>query len=180
MPRVAVLLSIVVIASCDGQPPKTAERAEPDGTPAEAATREPVHVRSEVELTPGAIDPDTLRWRIDDTVRLAVTNRSDQPLEFFIGRGAGQTSFDTSFFAGVPMTSMEGPVIAAERPTGRGPARDSTTMRHPHVYFFLRPDESARATFVVPSDRRGIWEMGCFLDGHYQEGMRGVVVVAER
>jgi hypothetical protein len=117
---------------------------------------------------------------VGDTVRLTITNTADRPLEFFIGRGVGRASFDTSFFAGITMTSMEGPVIASERPTGQGPARDSGTMRHPHVYFFLRPAESAAATFVVPPDRRGVWEMGCFLEGHYQEGMRGVVLVGQR
>lgn len=175
---VAIVLAIAAAAAC-GDPPR--EAASGGRAPAEAAQQEPVSVRSDVELTAGAIQPDTLRWRVGDTVRLAITNTADQPLEFFIGRGVGRTSFDTSFFAGIPMTSMEGPVIAAERPTGRGPARDpGGTMRHPQVYFFLRPEESGAATFVVPPDRRGIWEMGCFLQGHYQEGMRGVVLVGQR
>ncbi len=174
---VAVVLATAAAAGC-GDPPR--EAASGGRAPAEAADQEPVSIRSDVELTAGAIQPDTLRWTVGDTVRLAITNTADQPLEFFIGRGVGQSSFDTSFFAGIPMTSMEGPVIAAERPTGRGPARDSGTMRHPHVYFFLRPGELAAVTFVVPPDRRGVWEMGCFLAGHYQEGVRGVVLVGHR
>ncbi len=37
--------------------------------------------------------------------------------------------------------------------------------------------ETFLMTFTLPEDRRGEWATGCFLTGHYAEGMHGVLIV---
>ncbi len=32
-------------------------------------------------------------------------------------------------------------------------------------------------TFTLPTDRRGEWEMACFLPRHYERGMHGALTV---
>lgn len=39
------------------------------------------------------------------------------------------------------------------------------------------PGEEIVLTFTVPETARGDWEMGCFLPGHYELGMRGRLAV---
>lgn len=63
---------------------------------------------------------------------------------------------------GVEMLEMEGPIVAAETPTGAGrPARPGGEMRHDQAYFYLRLGEEGAATFVVPADHTGVWRMAC-------------------
>ena len=37
--------------------------------------------------------------------------------------------------------------------------------------------ETFLMTFTLPEDRRGEWTTGCFLSGHYERGMHGMLVV---
>ena len=37
--------------------------------------------------------------------------------------------------------------------------------------------ETFLMTFTLPEDRRGEWETGCFLSGHYEAGMHGTLIV---
>ena len=37
--------------------------------------------------------------------------------------------------------------------------------------------ETFLMTFTLPADRRGEWATGCFLSGHYDAGMHGILVV---
>ena len=37
--------------------------------------------------------------------------------------------------------------------------------------------ETFLLTFTLPEDRRGEWATGCFLSGHYEAGMHGVLIV---
>ena len=170
---VPVVLLAFAIAAC-GDSDTGAREVPEDAGPAEAANRTTLQVR----LTRAGIVPDTLRLAAGDTVRLVVVNETAGPLEFLMGRQAGPYAFEVPFFAGVEMLEMEGPLIAAETPTGSGrPARPGGEMRHAQAYFFLRPGEEGAATFVVPPDHAGVWSMACFLEGHAREGLRGVVVV---
>lgn len=167
-----VLLLAHAITACDDADtlPGTAE--ETAGMAADIGTA------TDVRLTDNGIVPDTIRMAVGDTVRLVVVNETDGPLEFLMGRQPTTWAFETPFFAGVEMLEMEGPIVAAETPTGAGrPARPGGEMRHGQAYFYLRPGEGGSATFVVPPDHAGAWQMACFLEGHARQGFRGVVLV---
>lgn len=166
-----LLLAHAITACGDGDTvPGAAE--ETSGIPGDPRTA------TEVRLTDDGIVPDTVRMAVGDTVRLVVVNETDGPLEFLMGRQPTAGAFETPFFAGVEMLQMEGPIVAAETPTGTGrPARPGGEMRHGQAYFYVRPGEEGSATFVVPTDHAGGWQMACFLEDHARQGFRGVVLV---
>jgi len=35
----------------------------------------------------------------------------------------------------------------------------------------------ATLRFTVPATAKGRWEMGCFLAGHYESGMKGTIMI---
>ena len=41
----------------------------------------------------------------------------------------------------------------------------------------LKPESKAILTFKVPNDRKGEWEMACFVPGHYEAKMKGKIIV---
>lgn len=41
----------------------------------------------------------------------------------------------------------------------------------------VEPGGFASVTFALPADRRGEWEIGCFVPGHYEAGMKATLVV---
>lgn len=41
----------------------------------------------------------------------------------------------------------------------------------------LEPEEELELIFTFPRDSRGTWEIGCFVEGHYEAGMFASVIV---
>ena len=41
----------------------------------------------------------------------------------------------------------------------------------------LEPGEEARLVFTLPATKAGEWEVGCFVPGHYEAGMKAPVIV---
>jgi uncharacterized cupredoxin-like copper-binding protein len=54
-----------------------------------------------------------------------------------------------------------------------------TESRGAHGSFsvMLRPGESCTLSLVIPANRTGEWEMGCFMPGHYSFGQHASVIV---
>jgi uncharacterized cupredoxin-like copper-binding protein len=48
---------------------------------------------------------------------------------------------------------------------------------HGSFSIMLRPGESATVALVIPADRVGEWEFGCFMPGHYSFGQHAKLVV---
>ena len=41
----------------------------------------------------------------------------------------------------------------------------------------LDPAVSVAVSFELPADRKGSWELGCFVPGHYEAGMKLPIIV---
>ena len=41
----------------------------------------------------------------------------------------------------------------------------------------LKPDSKATLNFKVPTNRKGEWEVACFVPGHYEAAMKGKIVI---
>jgi uncharacterized cupredoxin-like copper-binding protein len=52
-----------------------------------------------------------------------------------------------------------------------GHGRDGNTI-------MVEPGGQVELTLTLPADAEGVWEMGCFIEGHYEAGMLGQLVVA--
>ena len=127
-----------------------------------------------VQFVAGRIRPDTIRIRAGFAVGLIVSNRDATRHEFVVGREEGAGIFRQPFFRGVPVRSS-GPTLAAEPPTHDTSRTGSTgDLVHPNVALSLAPREAAALSFTAPAERRGVWQIACFIPGH---GERATLIV---
>ncbi len=48
---------------------------------------------------------------------------------------------------------------------------------HGFMAVILEPGESATLMFVIPENKKGEWEIGCFMPGHYEGGQHAKLIV---
>lgn len=92
-----------------------------------------------------------------------LNNASSVEHDFYVGQQPDpvNTRYAVDFFRDVEVEF-----------TGKG-----KVMRGGNVFRVLvQPLSAAQITFTVP-ERKGNYEIGCFLPGHYQGGMKGTLVV---
>ena len=171
------VIGLLVVAGCDpGTEGESAGAASCD--PAATAAAGAIVVRLEGER----IFPDTVRLRAGEPVELLICNTGDHARELLIGRGRAASGFAEPFFSGVPVSEMQGGVLAAEWPA-RSPESPLTVgpadviHAHPNVTFLVQPGDSASLRFVPPADNRGHWQMGSFRGPQYDRGATGVWIV---
>ena len=129
-------------------------------TPASART-------IQVGLSEFKFDPPELRLKAGETIKLVVRNTGALEHEFMIGRNlsqhGGAMAYGHDFMRGMRMdTHITGGTFGTEE--------HGEMMR-------ISPGGTGQITMTVPVDRKGEWEMGCFLPGHYEAGMKGPVIV---
>lgn len=171
------VITLLFVAGCDrGTQGESAGVAKCD--PARTAPAGVIVVRLEGER----IFPDTVRLRVGEPVELLICNTGEQARELLIGRGRAASGFAEPFFSGVPVSEMQGGVLAAEWPS-RSPESPLTDApadvlhAHPNVTFLVLPGDSASLRFVPPVDKRGDWQMGSFRGPRYERGAVGAWIV---
>lgn len=125
-----------------------------------------------ITMTEYKFQPDTIRVKAGQEVRLVLVNAGKKNHELMIGRNVMEmegkpAGYHEDFFAGLhPQVSGEKLVQEEEE-------------EHAGFMVALEPGGTATVVFTVPADRAGEWEIGCFEeDGvHYQEGMKGKLIV---
>lgn len=60
--------------------------------------------------------------------------------------------------------------------TNEGDADHEFAIQAVDFHVHAEPGETVRASFVAP-DEPGEYEVGCYLPGHYEQGMKGTLVV---
>lgn len=115
-----------------------------------------------IEMTNFAFSPSHLTLRAGQRVTLQLENMSPIEHEFMAGRDPmTMGGYTTDLFKGIDVQ-----------------AKGGTTEHGGHSGGFeLKvPPHMGRAelTFVVP-DRKGSYEIGCFLPGHYEAGMKATL-----
>ncbi len=99
---------------------------------------------------------------------LQLINKGKVEHEFMVGREVEKhegkpEGFEHDFFAGIEVTYK---------------VEEGKVKREEHGFEVeLEPGGKATLTFTVPQDRKGEWEIGCFVTGHYEAGMKGVLIV---
>jgi uncharacterized cupredoxin-like copper-binding protein len=53
----------------------------------------------------------------------------------------------------------------------------SSDASHGFLGLHLKPSESATLHVWIPEERRGEWELGCFIPGHFEAGQRAPFIV---
>ncbi|MBI2322268.1 MAG: cupredoxin domain-containing protein [Chloroflexi bacterium] len=123
----------------------------------------------EIRLAEFRFAPEVIRVKAGQQVRLEFVNEGKIPHEFVAGRKAELREgtverYKTDLFAGLPVahTVDKGKV---EKAAG-GP-----------MALEIKSGGRATLAFTLPADRAGTWEVGCFLPGHYDAGMKGSLVI---
>lgn len=149
-------------------------------TPAIAAGR--VH-RVTLVMKEFRFEPATLHLKVGEQVVLTIKNQGQVEHEWLAGQGVVNTSnekgFQKDLFA-----------ILKPRVTGReyelekvsaGPSQKDTAEGEAakvlDTELDVEPGGVATLRFTVPASAKGQWEMGCFLPGHYESGMKGTIVI---
>ena len=136
----------------------------------------------EVDMSDYSFAPAPLRIPAGRPVMLVFTNAGDVEHEFMAGRSPASGDFEVDLFEGVQVETGvpamgDHDAMPHERPA------DADAGGHDHADAahgtMVQVATGARATvtFTLPADRRGEWEMACFLPRHYERGMHGQLIV---
>lgn len=129
--------------------------------------RSPASAGRVVELTMQTIsfEPSTLTLDAGEHVTIRVVNRANAEHEFMIGRVAHPTG------GGFQEDLLEGVKVDI-----KGSMSDMPAMGHGGFGVRVAAGKTAEASFEVPL-KAGQYEFGCFVPGHYEAGMKGILVI---
>lgn len=143
--------------------------------------------------------PNTIRLRAGHEVKIELTNKGKIEHEFMVGRKITENEeskspiemgmhnerevvhgpnegahnlhsevskrFEKDFFEGIRVFAQTGDGAEFMKVPGHG-----TMVR-------LKPESRATIAFIVPANREGEWQMGCFMPGHYEGNMKGEIII---
>ena len=170
--RIAVLIVVfavqaLVLSACTA---RAADGPASDKTSAAATVPSPAIVETQtidIVMRDHSFEPATVRLKTGQAVRLQLRNEGLVAHAIMVGRELQRLTWgpderlDQDFFQGVEVTR-----------SGSG-----LMDKHRGTEVTVYPGGTAALTFTVPAGRTGEWEIGCLLPGHYESGMRGVLIV---
>ena len=170
--------------------------------PVEAAAQEQQAARIEVTLDEYSFSPDPLRIPVGRPVTLVIRNVGRFPHEFMAGRDVASDDFEQDLFADLHVNiekvekdhADHGSDATAEHEQAehehgatepaQGDYEQEAAGGHAHgeghdhgTMVENQPGETHLMSFTLPESRRGEWNTGCFLPGHYDAGMHGKLIV---
>ena len=116
----------------------------------------------QVETTEFKFSPNSITVAPGERVTFKFTNKGALEHEFMAGRGATPSKGYTEDWIAKAGAATAPHTHPGETHSGQG-------VRVPADWY-------ATLTVVVP-DGRGVYEFGCFVQGHYEAGMKGTLVV---
>jgi uncharacterized cupredoxin-like copper-binding protein len=130
----------------------------------------------QVRMSEFKFEPDPIRVKAGQEVRLDLVNEGTVVHEFMVGRDAMMMGhgtmlhgYETDFFGrGALPVQHKG----EEYQVG-SPEEIEETGWHVEV----EPGGKVDLAFTVSAENKGEWEIGCFTPGHYQAGMKGKLIV---
>lgn len=165
----ALLAGALALSACAGLGSQT--RAPSSGL-APVAEAGPAVIQ--VRMGEFYFKPEVVRVKAGQEVRIDFVNDGKIVHEFMAGRevemheGKAET-FEKDFFKGMDVKQM-GQHMESGSMKGMEAADHGMEVE-------LQGGERASLSFTVPTDRNGEWEIGCFVPGHYEAGMKGKLIV---
>ena len=165
---------------------------------ARSAGQETEALRIEVTLDEYSFSPDPLRIPAGRPITLVIRNVGKAAHEFMAGRDVEGSDFKYDLFADLHVNIEQVDMAdtghgehaehahaeAAEHEHGDVEHEDTTAGTHAHgeghehgTMVEAQASQTFHMTFTLPESRRGEWNTGCFLPGHYDAGMHGTLIV---
>lgn len=129
-------------------------------------TPEPTPVK--VVMGENYFQPSTVRVKAGQPLRIEVVNEGQIAHALMVGRELERLTWEPGqrlqqdFFSGIEL-------VHSEQSAFVGTARGTELT----VY----PRGAATLVLTVPEGKKGEWEIGCLIPGHYESGMRGTFAV---
>lgn len=127
--------------------------------------------------------PSTLHLKAGERVILTIKNEGQVEHEWVAGQGLVNTTdekgFKTDLFA-LLKPRVTGREYELEKVSARPSSKDTAegeNAKRLSTEIDVEPGGSATLRFTVPASAKGQWDMGCFLPGHYESGMKGTIVI---
>lgn len=127
--------------------------------------------------------PSTLHLKVGERVILTIKNEGQVEHEWVAGQGLVNTSEEKGFkkdlFATLKprVTGREYELEKVSASPWQKDMAEGETAKRLSTEVDVEPGGTATLRFTVPAGARGRWEMGCFLPGHYESGMKGTIVI---
>ncbi len=159
----ALALAALALAACGEEKEEAA--ATPAATPPAAEETAPPAAEV-IQITMGEMffEPKEIRLKEGQQVQIELVNEGVVEHEFMVGREARPApgGYEQDFFEGIDV-QFTGEKAELEREEGHG------------TEVMLEAGGRAVLTFTVPTGTE--WEIGCFVPGHYEAGMKGKLIV---
>jgi len=170
-------VTALTVAAC-GSSGAAGEQGAADGSPQTEFT---------IELTEFAYSPSNVTFPAGETVTLTLKNTGTIPHEFMLGGDAmgeggymedllGQLDPEVISGRGYIVEGLESADHSDGEEDNVDPASDAANKAH-GAEIELEPGGEITLRLTIPADAAGSYEMGCFLPGHYEAGMKGTVTI---
>jgi uncharacterized cupredoxin-like copper-binding protein len=152
-----------------------------------------------IEIRAGefSFQPGTIQLKAGRQVRIELINEGNIEHEFMVGREVKLEENENGTHEGMP----EAVEVGHEHRDGSHGAHARMSRRFEKDFFqgivvnhtekeadfirvpghgtmvILKPNGKATITFKLPTDRKGQWEMACFVGGHYEADMKGLIII---
>lgn len=133
-------------------------------------------VQIEISQREFTFAPDTIRIPAGRPVTLVIRNEGAIPHGFSAGRDPGNGHSVEDLFEGV---DVEGSMSAMDMGMDMDMNMGGGDQGHdnPGTRVMTQVGETMKLSFTLPESRRGLWNVRCFLAGHSEAGMHGVLIV---
>src|SRR3972149_6920555 len=117
--------------------------------------------------------PKTIQLRAGQQVKIELINEEKQETSKGEHEHQGETHAHSGMSKGFEKDFFEGVEVAVQTEKG------SDFMKAPSHgnMVTLKPEGEAALTFKIPTDRKGEWQMACFVPGHYEAKMKGKIII---
>lgn len=129
-------------------------------------------------------EPKVLHLKVGEQVIPTIKNEGQVEHEWLAGRGLAnapaERGYHTDLFA-ILKPRVTGRDYELEKVSMGGARRNEAAEGESAKLLDTEVDVEAGGVatlrFTVPASAKGQWEMGCFLPGHYESGMKGTIVI---
>ncbi len=158
----------LVVAAC-GNPGAAGEESE------KSAAGEGARTEFTIELTEFAYEPSDVTLPAGETVTLTLKNTGTIPHEFMLGTSPQEDGgYGEDLLSELEVEVVGGNGYVTE---GLGDHDDGAGPSDHGAMIQVEPGGEITLKLTIPSDAAGSYEMGCFLPGHYEAGMKGTVTI---
>ncbi len=125
------------------------------------------------------LEPPSIQLTVGEEVALTLRNEGRVAHEWLIGSSIVRTPEEKGFqrdLLALLKPKVEGHKYSLERAGRRAPGQDDPSTRI-STGLQLQPGGEVTLLFAVPANVQGEWEMGCLFPGHYESGMKGMLII---